>query len=82
MSVATRQRQRPRSPLSLRGAEERRRWRCSFWFEVALPSASRAAAVALSSQRERERERQRESRESEQRRVVLSSSQICENLSP
>jgi len=82
MSVATRQRQRPRSPLSLRGAEERRRWRCSFWFEVALPSASRAAAVALSSQRERERERQRESRESEQRRVVLSSSQICEDLSP
>ena len=75
MSVATRQRQRPRSPLSLRGAEERRRWRCSFWFEVALPSASRAAAVALSSQRERERERereQRESKESEQRRVVLS----------
>ena len=60
MSVATRQRQRPRSPLSLRGAEERRRWRCSFWFEVALPSASRAAAVALSSQRERERERDRE----------------------
>ena len=62
MSVATRQRQRPRSPLSLRGAEERRRWRCSFWFEVALPSASRAAAVALSSQRERERDRERAER--------------------